>query len=62
MASLPNSKEIITLRIPRKAMDEVRRLAADAGESQAFIVRQLLRRGLQHQRRDDRDHPDGEAA
>lgn len=47
MAPLNDRKELVTLRVPRKAMDEVRSIAAREDESQSAIIRRLLRRGLQ---------------
>jgi hypothetical protein len=49
MATL-HEKEILTLRVPRSFVDEVRRIAAGESESQSTILRRLLRFGLENER------------
>jgi predicted transcriptional regulator len=51
------NKEICTIRLPRRLMDQVRTIAAAEQESQAMVIRRLLRDSL-----DRRDAPHGEAA
>jgi Arc/MetJ-type ribon-helix-helix transcriptional regulator len=50
MAS-PATKEIITTRIPRSVVDEIRRVAERDAESQATVIRRLLRFALDAERR-----------
>ena len=45
MASL-TEKEIVTARLPRSLMDEVRRIAASEAESHAHVIRRLLRTAI----------------
>ena len=44
-------KQIITTRLPRQLMAEVRRIADQEGESQGHVLRRLLRIGLEAERR-----------
>ena len=48
---LTNINEHLALRIPRGLGDEVRRLAAEEHESKSVVIRRLLKRGLQGERR-----------
>jgi hypothetical protein len=50
MAS-PATKEIVTTRIPRSVVDEIRRVAERDAESQATVIRRLLRFALDAERR-----------
>jgi metal-responsive CopG/Arc/MetJ family transcriptional regulator len=45
------TKEIVTARIPRAVVDEVRRIAERDSESQSTVIRRLLRVGLDSERR-----------
>jgi hypothetical protein len=45
------TKPLITFRIPRKVIDEVRRIALVEQETQSSILRRLLRRGLAEEHR-----------
>lgn len=51
-------KEQVNFRLPRRLMDRVRTIAAAEQESQAMVIRRLLRDAIE--RRDAR--PDHEAA
>ena len=46
------------MRVPRRVMDEARAIAEREDESQAEILRRLLRRGLERERRDNNTHSD----
>ena len=48
------TKELLTLRVPRDIVDEVRRLAAQESETQSTIFRRLIRSALkrEHERRE----------
>jgi hypothetical protein len=45
------TKEIVTARIPRTVIDELRRIADRDSESQSTVIRRLLRIGLDADRR-----------
>lgn len=51
-ATHDQNKEICTIRLPRRLMDRVRTIAANEQESQAMVIRRLLRDSLE--RRDVR--------
>ena len=51
MVSPAASKEIVTTRVPRAVVDEVRAIAARDSESQSTVIRRLLRFGLDAGRR-----------
>jgi hypothetical protein len=56
-----SGKELVTLRVNRATLAEVRSIAADEDESTSAVIRRLLRRGLEHERRAER-RAGGEAA
>jgi hypothetical protein len=45
------AKELVTLRVPRALVDEVRTIAERESESQSTVLRRLLRKGLSTERR-----------
>lgn len=47
-------KQIITTRLPLPLMAEVRRIADQEGESQGYVLRRLLRAGLEAEQRTER--------
>jgi hypothetical protein len=49
--AVPLDKTIITIRISRAADAEVQRLAARDDESRSNVLRRLIRRGLELERR-----------
>jgi hypothetical protein len=58
MAQTTNTpKEFVALRVSRKVLDEVRSIARREDESQAVVLRRLLTRGLDTERRSG-DRPD----
>ena len=42
-----DNKELLTIRVPRRVMDQVRTIAATEQESQAMVIRRLLRDSLE---------------
>jgi hypothetical protein len=48
--TIPN-REVVAFRLPSRVLDEVRALAAAEDESQAAILRRLIKTGLQSEPR-----------
>ena len=49
--ALLTATELVTTRIPRAVVDEVRRIAEREAESQATVIRRLLKVALDVERR-----------
>ena len=50
-AAIPHDTELLAARIPRRIIDEIKSIAIREDENRSTIVRRLLRRALDQERR-----------